>query len=53
RKLVSYAPEAKENPRKKSKKEWILYEDKKSQELNIGNIKRKTETKAKIEVWAS
>ncbi|KAF0436952.1 hypothetical protein F8M41_004560 [Gigaspora margarita] len=38
---------------KKSKKKWIIYEKKKSQDLVIGQIKRKMETKARIEIWAS
>ncbi|CAG8597823.1 15574_t:CDS:2, partial [Gigaspora rosea] len=50
---LCFAPETKENHGEKIKEEWILYEDKKSQELNIERIKRKMETKAKIEVWAS
>ncbi|CAG8693282.1 12628_t:CDS:2, partial [Gigaspora rosea] len=50
---LALLPKLKRISEKKSKNEWILYKNKKSQELNIGRIKRKTETKAKIEVWAS
>ncbi|CAG8772921.1 12342_t:CDS:2, partial [Gigaspora rosea] len=31
----------------------VIYEDKKSQDLPIEQIKRKTETRVKIEVWVS